>query len=239
MKLLSLGIGIVRTFPALVLILGIAATSQLLAACGSTGKAKLATISGTPADIKTAQTANTNQAKTLGNLKSTVDGLSPANVTTEKGKAQTLVGIVTDQNHQVGKALGTAAKDTAADHKKMDAAGDPVQVRLHLWAGGLIIAGCIALGIGMFLSTYVGGAAPWLRSGGAAAIGTGILVLVVAALIKAAMAVLPWIVGTVLVGVGVWVYLHRSSLIPAIESFFNKAKADVSAAAAAVKKDVA
>ncbi len=190
-----------------------------LCSCGTDSATK------TSDAIWNASRSATAQKSTLGNLKSTVDGLTPQNLPVEKPKAQTLTGQATQQNADIGKALGLAATGAKKDAAAIKSLSDPVKVRLN-WIGiGLIVGGIAAVVAGFFLATYLGNFASIALSVGGASVVTGILTLFVAAFLHTLL----WICGGILVvglvGVGVWAYLHYygswSSLWTAIQGLWK------------------
>jgi hypothetical protein len=181
----------------------------------------------TTTNIAQAQATTTAQAKTLDTVGKTVAGLTPANVPNQKPLLSSEVKQAQAQNGQIATALGVAQKSAKADEAVIASASNPVQVRLN-WASGIcLVVGVLALVAGMFFSTYLGGIASWLRSGGAALLVAGVLLYAIARFIIPLITALFWaataVTGVALVAGAVWAYLHRNSLVPVVEAWFGQA----------------
>jgi hypothetical protein len=209
----------------------------LLVGCTGNFENRIAPPKGTVPSIAQAQNDTQTQAGTLGGLKTTVDGLTPQNLPAQKPLAQNQVGTAITQNGQIATDLKGAAASAKKDAVVVANASNPVVVRLD-WTGSTCIAvGVLALVAGIFFASLLGTWTSWLRSGGAALVVAGILLVAIASFLIPLIHALYWI-ALVLVGVGVliaalWAYLHRTSLIPSLEGFFSGAQAEV---AALVKK---
>ena len=181
----------------------------------------------TTTNIAQAQATTTTQAKTLATVGKTVDGLTTTNLPGQKPLLSSEVKQAQAQNSQIAASLGVAEKSARKDEAIIASASNPVQVRLN-WASGIcLVVGVLALVAGMFFSTYLGGVASWLRSGGAALLVAGVLFYALARFIIPLVSALFWIAtaitGVALVAGAVWAYLHRNSLVPVVEAWFGQA----------------
>jgi hypothetical protein len=170
-----------------------------------------------------------HQTDTLTELDHTVADMTPANVEGQRPKAAFLVHDAQSDNTAAQRSLGVAAKAAASDQKTIAELKrqDPIKVRLQWIGTAFLVGGVIALVAGIFLGSPASTYDDWLRSGGAAGIVVGLLVLCIAAFLTA----IYWVVGGLLVvavlGGGVWVYLHRSDILPWFPIFGPKTKPTV------------
>lgn len=180
-------------------------------------------VSTTSKNISEAILHTESQSRTLTNLDSSIKNVTPANVEAEKPKMTQLSSDALNQNKEIGLSLGLAEKGATKDQKTITslATVDPVKVSLRLWGTIILLAGLAGLISGFFFATYIPGIAPILRSGGIAAIVLGICAITIAAFLTA----IYWIFGAILVSLGVWVWFHRTNLIPAFTTQGKKIEA--------------
>jgi hypothetical protein len=207
---------------AVILILFILVGAGLIHGCSSLPDGK------TSVAVKEAKTTTANQGKTLADAGKTASGLTSDNLPNQKPVLVNQINTATEQNKQIGKSLDKAESSAKTDEKTIATSADPVKVSLQRFAFWTIIAGISAVVFGFFFSTKFPTIAPWFRNGGAAAIIVGLLTLIVAYFV---IPILFWIatalVAVLVVGAGVWVYLHRKEILPGIEAFAKQVNTTV------------
>lgn len=184
---------------------GAIALAFLFAGCEADSAGK------TSANIGKGLQALQHQQGTLNEVGATVGAMTPANVESQKPKASALIADAKGDNATAQKALGAADSSAKALEKAAAAAKDPATVSLRLWGIWFIVAGAVALAAGIFLGNATTTYDNYLRSGGAAGIAVGIMLLALARYLT--VIVLGCTVAG-LIGAAVWAYLHRADILP-------------------------
>lgn len=197
--------------------LGLILTGSVIIGCNNQPK-----LGKTQVDILTAQTTTKNQADTLKGLNTTVNGLTTQNLPAQKPLAVNQVQTAQNQNQQIATSLGTAAKSAAQDQQIIASASDPNKRWLQLFGCGLLVAGVLAVGAGIFLATKIPVVAPWLRSGGATAIIGGAALLCIAEWLHTIYWIGLGLIITAVICGGIWLWLHRKEIIPGLTAELKK-----------------
>jgi hypothetical protein len=182
-------------------------------------------------NINKAKNLVSQQAGTLSGIGTALGALTPKNLPDQKPALAKQVQAAQVENVSIGKALDSAATSAKKDEATIASASDPVKVRLNWAAVVCFIAGVLGCLGGVFLSSKLGYLASWFRSGGAALAVGGVALYLIGAFLLPLIHIAIWAfwisLGVGLVVAGVWAYLHRSSLIPVVETWFNKIEAGI------------
>jgi hypothetical protein len=194
----------------------------------------IAGCSGLPLDshattyTQTALDATKAQAVTLKGLHGTVSGLTPDNLPTEKPKAIQETEQAQYQNVAISKSLTLAVPATKKDAAKIAASTDMVKVRLDEFSLIAIGIGVLATIAGFFFAGTIGAtASPAVIKSGLSLIATGVVLYSIASFLHDLRYVVGGVIVAALVGAGVYVALHWSSVVETVQAWYADVKAEV------------